>query len=573
MGRGRIAAAVALVALLAALGAVPAADNVTHRVMALVHELPWSAAWGPHWNPPPMGAWSVRPLSVLLLKLLDLMLDGSPPRWVLWLKAWLCLLALGFGGQAWLRAHKLPSWPAWMVLLLTPTLFSAWLLPELDALGAGALLGGCALLSRGRWWPAGALLAFALLLKESSAVVALAVLSAELIGRRQRRWLVPLALGGLLWLGFLLTLPAGEGDPAHWSTRLPVLEHSAVQLLYLASPAGAVLLLLGPLRRPVLAWIGLAGLLIAPVMVSISYYEAVYYAPRTLALGLTGALLLGLLLHLPRYRTPVLAVLLPWAALALIMLVGPTPREDLASRLMLVVAVPLAGLSWAAVERLFWGPHRVAVGALAAALGWYAVASTFNSAQDLRARAEVDGQGRALLASQDLTDGIVLFDNHSEWVGPEELAALGSTTASTARFSSTPGWLSQTELPLADWGHRPIHAEREWHQGTPIWLYFLGPNIRDGEGLTGDFAWNRRSWGVLESILDGPNLLEQKRFSETRPLPSPLERLAAERGALLLSAESHTLRLPVHLTELPRRALTGLPVLERVTWRAALYSL
>lgn len=575
--------AVALVAaVLAALGAVPAADNVTHRVLGLVDELPWSALWSPLWNPRPLESYSIRPLSVLLLKVYGLAVEGPiPPLWLQWLKGVVSLVGVAVGGAAWLRGHRLPAWPALAVPLLTPTLFSAWYLPEFDALAAGATLGGCALLARGRWLPAGLLLAFSLLLKESSALVTFAFLFAELVGRRQRRWLVPIGLGVAVWLALTLQLPASAPDGgADLQTRLGVFEHDLTQLVYLASPSGAVLLLLGGARKPALAWIGLTGLVTAPLLLGFSHYETLYYSPRWLAWALGAALASGLVLWLRKATTPALAVILSWAGLSAVIVVGPTAREDLASRLFLACAVPMAGLAWHGVERLWFGAHRWAVGALAAGLAWYPLAHALNYSQDFRARATVDLAGRTELAQQDLAGAVVIFDNHVEPLGGAELTALGASSVAGTYFSMAPAWLHEHRLPVVDWGEGTVDPEASIVDGRAVYLYFLSGTLDRGGRLAGDFSWTRREWGMFMPLDTGVpgrprahNLVEDQRFSQTRPRPSWMESRAGALGHALSEDEVRVIRVPLHLHDMGRRLIEGAPLVQGVSWRASLYAL
>jgi hypothetical protein len=577
--------AVALVAaVLAALGAVPAADNVTHRVLGLVEQLPWSALWSPLWNPRPLESYSIRPLSVLLLKVYGLVVEGAiPPLWMQWVKGFASLFGLAAGGVAWLRGHRLPAWPALAVPLLTPTLFSAWYLPEFDALAAGATLGGCALMARGRWLPAGLLLAFSLLLKESSALVTFAFLFAELVGRRQKRWLVPIGLGVAVWLFFTLQLPASAPHGgASWSSRFGVLEHDLMQLVYLLSPAGALLVLLGGARQPALSWIGLAGLIAAPLLVGFSHYETMYYSPRWMAWACGAALALGLILWLRKAPTAALAVILSWAGLSAVMVVGPTAREDLASRLFLACAVPMVGLAWQSVERLWSGHHRWAVGALAAGLAWYPLAHALNYTQDFRARVSVDVAGRTLLAEQDLAGSVVLFDNHVEPLGGAELTALGATSVEGTYFSMAPAWLHEDRLPVVDWSEAIVDPEASMARGRRVYLYFLSGTLDEGGALAGDFSWTRREWGIFTPMdtrkggvggTRAHNLIEDQKFSQTRPRPSWMEARAVALGAPLCDYEVRVTRVPLHLHDAGRRLLEGAPLLEGVSWRSALYAL
>ena len=58
----------ALAVALGALGAVPVVDHMTHTVLRIVEPIALADWHRPYWNPAPMDAWGVRPISVLLMK-------------------------------------------------------------------------------------------------------------------------------------------------------------------------------------------------------------------------------------------------------------------------------------------------------------------------------------------------------------------------------------------------------------------------------------------------------------------------------------------------------------------------
>ena len=88
-------------------------------------------------------------------------------------------------------------------------------------------------------------------------------------------------------------------------SRIGIIEHNMVQVLYLGSSACAVLIVLGSIqnllrKRPLFSIAGpLTGLVVliaSPPLLFYSHYEAVYFAPRLLGIGFAGALFIALFL-------------------------------------------------------------------------------------------------------------------------------------------------------------------------------------------------------------------------------------------------------------------------------------
>lgn len=613
MHRSRALLIVLAALLVGAAGAVEKADHMTAWVVALCAELPQDAIFKVFHLPPPMDAWGLRPLSLALMQAY-LALAGAvaPPVWLVATKAVAGSLALGFAARAWLRAHgfaAVADLAAALSLLSSAHLFSSWYLTEFDVWGAAAILGGMTLLRRpNAQLGAYALLGAAMLLKESSALVLFAFLSgsavAALLHHRwalAARYAAPLALGVLVWLALAAPLlgssaPTSVVGRVPLSLRLPILEHNAAQFVHLATPTGAAILAAAGAavcwRR--LRWLlpvaAVAALCALPILSRYAHYETIYHAPRAAGLLLSGGLLFGLLSagllggSLPRAllcAPPVAAQVVMAAAV----LGSSSLREDFAARLFLAAAPLMLALALEAL-RDFWrsaGRARPAVALLTAAMLWGPVAGGFNQAVRWRALQQADVAGRTHLATQaPLSDSdVVIFNNFQEWLGAEELAALG-LEASLISFP-VPALLSQPRFPEDNfgWTGREVVLEERIAAGEPTWMYWLATRStmdpRANAALVGDLSWTRRPLGALtplawgrhedETALPMHNFAEDAMLTTYHDGPTPLEQLT-EGAQPHFSTAKPIVQLPTELLSLPRRLVEGAPLAETYTVEA-----
>jgi hypothetical protein len=621
-------------------------DHMTHRVLFRVHEVPWSQWFGPFQMPAPMNAWGVRPFSVLLLKTYAEIFGPAhiPPSWLLFSKSAASMCLFGLAAAHWLRVHGLGRWALpvmFSTLLLAPNLFTSWYLPELDNLGAAALLWGCAGLSRPgplshRGIPVIAALLFGGFLKESSGLLAIGLFSAGGImhwaaneGQRMRRHLVGLGLtlGG--WV--LLTLPmmiAQESLAAQESLwgKVQVIEHNSAQLVYLLGSAGVVLLALGawlprlPDASRLAVCLSAIGLLLAsPLMVFYSHYEAIYYGPRLVALALSIALWLGLLwgctatlrrLRAGKRDNPTeeglcwcaLSVLGASGAITLAVLISPTAREDLASRIFIPMAPMLhaaafegAARIWRALQPRYGRTGTLASGLLVGAMAWYPIASAVNFSADWRAMQPVDMEGRSQLVSQGIDNRVVMFNHYVQWMGHYEMQALGapSSVETDTHFAQVYAWLGDESFPDSDWGAGLLELEEGYELNVPMDLYWLTRRSQmseeANEQLQGDLSWTRRPVGLFTPINWNPddapdaaertarlpehNRPEDLRMTRYGPSPTPLEALAEERGEVLWTTRKDYIQVPPNLLEIPRRLLSLVPLIESHVYEARHYRL
>ena len=624
---------VSLSALLAWAGAVPVVDHMTHTVLGIVDPIAWADAWRPYWNPPPMNVAGVRPGSVWLMKVVSLGISNTalPSPGLLGALGAVQLAVFGVGAWAWLRSLGLATvaLPAAAAsLVLSPTLFSAWYLPELDALGAGLTLGGLALLNRDgslgrRWLPCGLLLAFGVFLKESSGLIALGLFLAgatAAVLRRDRpqalRHGLAAGAAGLGWL--LLSLPllgdttsamAGTGPLA----RLGVVEHNAVQLVSLVGAAGVGLLALG-VRVRWAGWLGpalVASLLVLPELRFYNHYEAVYATNRWTALLLAAALLASLLLHRKeRGRSRLLAVSLApvgvYAVLTVASLVLSTAREDMASRIVLATAPALFGLAFDAGRRAWTQVGaasarkrqlaRASAALLLAGCCWTTLAGGANAIVDWRARHAVDHASRLALVDRLAPRSVVLFNHYWMWLGAVELEAAGAAPAilETTTLALVPSRLTAPVLPTVDWGAGPLDLQEAVDAGRPTTLYWLSARshlpVEQRRRLAGDLSWTRRPLGMFTPLRppgqtasplpahNFPEDLHQTEWALETDGSGAIDEgglLAAvlqREGVSVERIERSAPRLTTDLLDLPRRVWRGLPLVEPRSWIGLLAS-
>jgi hypothetical protein len=615
----------AVAAALAVAGAVPMVDHVTHRVLSLAESVPWSEWSAPLWMPAPIQSWSLRPGAVLITKLFAAALGTRtpPPVALTAATAFLSLWLFGSGARAWLRAHGFGrlSLPAAVASMLTaPALFSAWYLPEYDALGAGLALFGVACFtprrsSLARRVVGGVALVAALTLKESSALVVFALLAADAWVRWVRQDRDGALRSGLMLaalLGVFLVLAApllvAEGSlqaRTPLRTRLAIIELDIHQYLYLVGTTGAVAVAIGGLGAwaarslrwsPLLACV---GLLLVPPLGFYSHYEAVFFAPRALATGIGVLLFVGLIGLATRpapersTRHAAAALLAVYGAMTLAALIASSAREDVASRVMLASAPLLYALAFSGLTRALghvptgWNPRRVAVWALAAGVALYPVASAVDFTLDWRARHRVDAAGRVQLAQEPVVGGIVAFNHYVLWVGPEELQAVGGAAALADQtvFVQVAAWQPRPAFPRVSWGRGVYDLERAWRVGVPLELYWLAARSdmspRANELLDADLSWTRRNMGLFTPIgLSAPsarpvalarhNLPEDMNWTQYRAGPSPLESLATERGSAVWALDAPFVQVPRNLFSIPYRLIEGVPVVERYHYEGRL---
>ena len=628
----------ALGAVLAILGVVPLADHMTQRVLLQCHEISWLEFFRPFKNPPPMDAWGVRPISVFILKIYELAWGSTaaPPGYALFLRSWGIFLWFGWAARAWLQEHgqaRYATLAAAASMMIAPTLFTAWYLPEFDTMGAAGVLWAGAVLARSeplRWPTVVSLLpalGVAFGLKESSALMAFAFLSAGLVThlvRRERlqaeRHLRVLVGATLVWMVLaapLMMMQNGNSAMAGtwWFDRLPILEHNLDQYIYLLGAPGAALIAawagVQALRDrwSQLAWVppfALAGLLLAsPLVVYYSHYEAIYYTPRFFPLGF-GLLLCAALAWRWRDNRDIGAKIprsffYAMGIYGAALMASPSAREDLASRIFLAMAPLLHALALEAAEGLYrtlreaTSPRRLlglgGTAVLFVSWLWYAPASAFNFTQDWRARQATEFDGRQQLARLELKSALVLFNHYVQLVGAYELMQFGAPDLRrSTEFLQVTAWPGTHRLPDAHWGSRRV-LEDLYQEGQLFYLYYLTPHSRMGAEvnakLVGDLRWTRRPYGLFTPydyqpgvavavppedipVFNGApawNRMEETRITTYSSETPFLLWIFQNRGQKLFASARPYLQRPGLITEIPLRLLSDIPIVERYEYQ------
>ena len=602
-------AVIVLAALLAWPGTAPHADTITFMIMDQVHHMSWGEAFGvfDHWEP--VQAQGVRPFSVLIMKSYVSLfgVDIPPPGWVLWLKGVLGLVCFALAARMWLRTIGLRRFatPAmFTTMLMGPQLFVAWILPELDFFGNAATLVACAGLAtqgemtRGRWAWTLAAAAFAFLLKESSALIMFGFLGAGVVGHalaghraaavRHARVLV----GGLiLWMTLAWSL-LGSGDSYYASQpllmRLNYVVHNVEQVLFICGFVGPIALVSLALRGTRAAlWvpsIGVVLLLALPLVSFYNHFETYYASPPEVPLVLGVTMLCALLVSAWRLRkTPgvslvalnVFFVLGGFGAAALL---SPSAREDLATRLFFGLAPGLHALVFEGF-RIAWedakatdrpsGGHvaRAGVKACVVTFLWFTAVSGINLMIDWPRYHGLERDGKTALATEDLAGANVLYNHFGQLLDPPALRAMGAATLNDETQLLLVGdWFQDRWLPRLAWP-REIDLEMAYLGGTPTLVYWYGTRSTMPEAadvLENDYSWTHKMRGGLFEVPQylGRNHPEDNRHTTFASGPTPLERLLEERGEVRWSGSVDTWRLPVLLTEVPRRLAMGIPLVE-----------
>lgn len=607
--------------ILAIAGQVPKADNVTHRVLDLVADVKWTDLYKPFLMPFPIDAMAFRPISVLIFKShVELFGVGPPAIWLALIKSFLSVGLFGLAARNWLIAvgfTKHATLATVLSMVSGPALFQVWYYPELDLLGAAATLWvGSSLikatkLSLLRWVGVGLALTFSMLLKEASALIQLAFLGSAAVAlwetnpRLRNRHIITGIVATIAWGILVLPLLSGPETTVGALTlpeRLPVVEHNFAQALYLLSPAGIILLLLGALARaPIgrrsmgvvtnLPVISILALCAAPIVTFYSHYEAVYYSPRWFGLLFGGLFAVGLIISSitrrkeERARLATYTLALSFIGMSLVGLIAPTAREDLAARIFIALApimfaMALSGLDLITeVVRLKEG-WQARVGelscvALLVTMVWHPTASGLNYTTDYRARHGVDVQGKRVLSNINVGDGLVMFNHYVEWLEPLGLIAAGADESVRQwEFMQVPAWLELDDYPDARWIHPGRLDLLEHIRDREVWLYWLSARSRmdnsANEALVGELSWTRRNFGLFTPVISGGhNRPEDHRLSIYTTETSPLEQSFSQNEALW-NASGEFIALPLNVTEVFRRVLSGLPIIEKYEYTGAL---
>ena len=616
-------AILALGLLLAFAADVGGFDSIVYYVFAIVDGVgadPISLI-KPIYNPPPMYTHAYRPLSTALIKLGGWLFGRDPSGLtVLAVVHALFLIPYGLGARHFLRAHgasERVATAAALTAMLTPTvLFSAWTIPEFDMIGGACVLWAAGELRRERFRSALVMMGLALLTKETTAILMLAYLLAYSTWRyREERdlriWWLPggyfalllLAVSPILLMKPPVTHAFNVADAEfRWLNVLYLAFHNASQVLYVLGPAGALLLLhrsagdSGRWRWPLV--IGTGVLFVAtPLVRHYNHYESIVFSHWWWTAGWAAVAIVALvrlcLVGGRDGRTLSLAILLGACGLCAGPVLASFSRADLSARLYAPLIPALHGLAWLGAERAWLSRDRVqrwAVVLVASTFAWQPIAGAFSAWQFARARFPVELQAkRALIGMLHPPCPIVFYTNRDQELAIEELDVLGTIDPAVhgctrlVQLSVTetgPGTLWHYEKRLEGYDqHReslatePIELALRERRLLPeqVHLFVQGPRTAmtadASAALSADFEWATKR--MPETDLG----YFQQTVGVIYVPDTPLERLFTDAAVYRTTKAVPFVQLPIWLNELPRRLLTGVPLLEDYEYRATLYSI
>jgi hypothetical protein len=286
-------------------------------------------------------------------------------------------------------------------------------------------------------------------------------------------------------------------------------------------------------------------------------------------------------------RIAVYTLAATFVGMSLVGLVAPTAREDLAARIFiglapLMFALALSSNDLTRATVALQGNRlarlgRYSCGALLVTMIWQPLASGLNYTADYRARHGVDVQGKQHLSRIDVGDGLVMFNHYVEWLEPLGLIAAGADDSVRSwEFLQVPAWLELEDYPEANWIHRGSLDLEQSTTDRNVWLYWLTSKSlmteRANDALIGELSWTRKDFGLFTPVTEGGhNRPEDHRFSIYRTEASPLE-LSFSSGEAEWASSQGFIAVPLNATDIFRRALSGVPLIERYAYRGALFS-
>lgn len=618
--------------LLAWAGMAPGVDSIVYYVFGIVDQIPNDplSIIKPVYNPEPMYTHAYRPLSTAIVKLGGWLFGRDETGMIRHTFAHgLLIIPYGLGARRCLRAHGLSprvSLAAALTAMLTPTvLFSAWTIPEFDMVGGAIILFGAAELRLGRLKAAIPLFLLAILTKETTAILGFAYLLAFAVLRhkedRRGWWLA----GGYLVLMLCAVLPILLVKPEvthkfnladadfEWIRIAFLSFHNASQVFYVLGPAGALLLLYAAFPRPLILSIG-AGLMLltSPLLRLYNHYESIIFSHWLWVLawfgvatvGLFGVILRGSAIDAPEAdkrdaRTLALCCALGFGGLLLGPIMASFSRADLSSRLYAPLIPMLHGLCWAAVAHAWavggrWHWRRAATALLAACLAWLPVAGAVSAWQFTQARFPVErsGKQKLLQALEAPCPVWVVYTNRDQELAQEELDLLGHVEPAL-RDCTKLIQLAVTETGPEDFYNYPkrLEGHDQWREELrpevtehieellrmrkplphPLHLYVqaarstMTPSA--SQQLDADFEWATRK--MPETDLG----YFQQTVGIVYVPDTPLERLFEDAAPHKARSRAAYIQLPLWLHELPRRLLTGVPLVETYDYKAVLYTI
>lgn len=612
--------------ILGALGTREMVDGIGLWIVGFVDGLPDDAWYRPFHPPPPSYGFGFRPVSIIMVKLYIWMfgIQQHPPMWFLFAKIVLSAAAYGGSCWLWLRALGFERYALFISvlgMLLGPHLFSLWYLTELDGLGAaGTLIVSALLLTKEKkaihLALLGCAIVFTIFLKESSALMLFAILLVHLIyfalSKERRAFtmtMVVLVSSLSVWMSMAWTVVTGHVE-GHFSelsqaVRWTILGYTATQLTMFVSFMGVLIVLLSSIDKWARnfqwwKWVIVAVILSStlwPPIAQINHYETYYFDSTFWMLGggvLLNLALIGLLLQWktdPQQSFVSAIILSTEATMGVALLLSANPREDIATRLFLVCFPCLSLLVLIGLERLYRVCNdkyaRFLFGLAPVSILWFLLVNSLNTIILHHARNQVDVLGHQRLAGLVTEEDYVLFDNFVFWLSRDAIGDFSSHSISVKdeHLIYVPSQLVASKLPHVNWGE-DMHLEALYQRGEPLWFYSLQLRSQMTEPvnqyLNGEFSTLQHPFGLFKSFrpiedtsssLPATNYIEDSRAISYGSHPTPLSTLVASRGFFHWGVRGGCIQVMPNLFELPRRLMSGVPVVEQYTYGVELWNL
>lgn len=573
---------------LAVLGTLPAVDAIVPWVFGIVDHIPWADVWRPVYNPEPMDTYAYRPLSVVILKL-ALALTRSPA--VLTAAHGLVLSAFGVVARRWLLrlgfASPVATLAALSCQLVPSLLFSAWLAVEFDLFGAVFVLLA---MSELRWTASAAPTSrrfwvytlVALTVKETSALQLLALLAAHTAVVRDRASL--LRLGQVFALLLVLTAPmhfvsGGAqtaftlfGERFHPVRIAAILFHTLCQVLFVLSPAGALLLALRGVSGRWVAVAALALFLGSPVTRHYSHFEAVIFDAWPLALVACLAIGVGLARAArdasPAIRGVALAAVFTILGYAAAPVLLRFARADVSARIFAALVPFLFALVWESAAALWraGGVARASAALVGGAFGLFVAGGGLGAVAFHRTRLLVEEAVKERLAHDvRMACPALIATNPVQLTTVEDLKLRGAPLGECAWIETT------TTNPESDTRLADFAASGKISVDPGQDAYLLIQTARSLEtperslALMGDFSWAHELMPEADD-----DLITAYRRMIYEPV-TDIEAMFAREGHRVVAAALPLVQPPLFWTDVLARLWQGLPLFERLEYVGRVY--
>jgi hypothetical protein len=530
---------------------------------------------------------------------------------------------LGFGVHRFLRTHGLESVAtvsAISTMALPSMLFAGWISVESDGIGAAFVCeAGWALQCYRKSGTKKYLFLFALMAlgaattKETSAAAMWGYLACFtwIYRKEDLRRIGTIALTFSITL-FVLVLPflmATSQKPHDFHVQSAGFEfsrvgyfllHNGAQLFYIASSAGALLILLMGRNSPARLLFAAAVLVMTPPLRIYNHYESIIIDQIEYVSLIAAILIFGLLSIFSRRDATPEQRILSGTALFLPMVLAIAPiialqtRPDVSARLYAPIVPILHGFAWMSARTLFrslptlsrW--NRPPAWIVLFCFAFFPLVSANNGIQQFRARMWVESRAKPALAEQLKRDNVacpfIIAVNRDHELAAEELESLGvNWDQCTELFVPNRVQLDPSLADFDEWriqGHRydllpTVNSDISdallaGHAPARCsYLYLQNPKaMMETQNFTlfsGDFSW---AYGHLPEF-DEEVYAQQIEIQYREQIGYQM--LFKRSGATEIAYETPFTVLPTHPNELFGRLLSDLPVIETYAYEGRLF--